>query len=72
MITNPLGTSYVMRGILCVTLDGKILGRWVFVVYVTRWWLVLLKEWVEGRGKGGGEGLVLLKEWVCQRYWALR
>jgi len=42
-------TSYVMRGILCVTLDGKILGRWVFVVYVTRWWLVLLKEWVEGR-----------------------
>ena len=29
-------SSYVMRGILCVTLDGQILGRWVFVVDVTR------------------------------------
>ena len=26
----PPGSSYVMRGILCVTLDGQI-GRWVFV-----------------------------------------
>ena len=29
--------SYVFNPVLCVTLNGKILGVWVFVVDVTRW-----------------------------------
>ena len=30
-------TSYVMRGILCVTLNGQILGGWVVILDITRW-----------------------------------
>ena len=30
--------SYVATRVLCVTLGGQILGRWVFVVDVTRGW----------------------------------
>ena len=29
-------SSYVISALLCVTLDGQILYRWVFVVDVTR------------------------------------
>ena len=32
----PPKANYVMRGILCVTLDGQILGLWVIILDVTR------------------------------------
>ena len=35
-IQNDIYVSYVISALLCVTLDGQILGRWVFVVDVTK------------------------------------